>query len=149
MLAQQPIVRAPSTYLKVETSIIETRKKKEIVDITPILTSYIEKKKIKDGILVAQVTHTTCCLTTGEIGEGTDDDLLEIAQKIIPDISFRHGHNPSHAWTHMASSIIGSSLSLIIKNGKLILGTWQSVLLMELDGPRQRKISVAILSSIS
>lgn len=128
---------------------ITTRKKKEIVDLTSILNSFIEKTKIKNGVLVAQLTHTTCCLTTGEIGEGTDADLLEVAEKLIPRISFRHGHDPSHAWTHMTSSFIGPSLSLIVKNGELLLGTWQSVLLVELDGPRQRQVSIAILSSTS
>ncbi len=125
-----------------ETFVIKTRKNKEAVDITPVLNSFIEKKEAKEGMLIVQVHHTTCCLTTGEIGEGTDDDLLEVAQKIIPDISFRHAHDPSHAWSHMASSLIGSSLSLIVKSGKLALGTWQSILLLELDGPRQRNLSM-------
>lgn len=90
-------------------------------------------------------SHTTCALTTGEIGEGTDDDFLEVARRIIPQISFRHAHDPSHAWSHMAASLIGASLSLPIRNGKLELGTWQSVLLVELDGPRERNIIVTLI----
>ncbi len=125
---------------------ISTKRKKEIVDLTPHLNDFIHTEKISEGIITVAVHHTTCCLTTGEIGDGTDDDFLEVAQKIIPKISFRHGHDPSHAWSHMATSLIGTSLTLIIKNGEIMRGSWQSVMLVELDGPRERNLSVAILS---
>jgi secondary thiamine-phosphate synthase enzyme len=89
--------------------------------------------------------HTTAALTTGEVGEGTEEDLLDVVQQMIPRIRFRHGHNPSHAWSHMASSILGPSLMVPIANGKLVLGTWQSVLLVELDGPRDREVQVTLV----
>jgi secondary thiamine-phosphate synthase enzyme len=91
------------------------------------------------------VTHTTAALTTGEIGEGTEQDLLEVAEQIIPSIRFRHAHDPSHAWSHMAASILGPSLTLPIVDGRLALGTWQSVMLVELDGPRERTVYVTLL----
>lgn len=128
------------------TLLISTTKKKEAVDITKELNQFISKAKILSGICTVFTTHTTCCITAGEIGEGTDDDLLDIAQKIIPEISFRHAHDPSHAWSHMIASIIGPSLTLPISGGNLVLGTWQSVLLLELDGPKQRNIVVTAIN---
>ena len=128
-----------------ETLSISSKSQKEVINLTDQINLLIKKHKIREGVLTATVLHTTCCLTTGEVGEGTDQDLLEVAQKMIPDISFRHAHNPSHAPSHMTSSIIGPSLSLLIENGELALGTWQSVLLLELDGPRQRNIKVAFI----
>lgn len=128
----------------VETITIHSTKKKEIVDLTPRINLFLKTQKVKEGIIVVSVLHTTCCVTTGEVGEGTDDDLLEVAEKIIPQISFRHGHNPSHAWSHMASSIIGSSKSFIVQNNRVLLGTWQSIVLMELDGPRERALVLAL-----
>jgi secondary thiamine-phosphate synthase enzyme len=66
---------------------------------------------------------------------------------MIPKIDFRHAHDPSHAWSHMASSILDPSFTLPISAGKLILGTWQSVMLVELDGPREREIHVTVIQS--
>lgn len=125
---------------------IKTNTGKEILDITQQINSLIAKNKFSEGICHLFVTHTTCALTTGEVGEGTDDDLLEVAEKFIPIINFRHGHDPSHAWSHMASSIIGSSLTLPVKQGALHLGTWQNVLMVELNGPRKRQLTINLIS---
>ncbi|OGG13645.1 hypothetical protein A2773_06240 [Candidatus Gottesmanbacteria bacterium RIFCSPHIGHO2_01_FULL_39_10] len=124
---------------------IRTISSKEIVDVTSPVEEFIQRNHFTNGICHLFTLHTTCALTTGEVGEGTDDDLLEVAQKIIPKINFRHGHDPSHAWSHMASSLIGAFLVLPVQKGKLNLGTWQSVLLIELDGPRERNISITLL----
>ena len=70
---------------------------------------------------------------TGEVGEGTEDDLLEVVETMIPPIDYRHAHNPSQAWSHMAGSILGPSLTIPISGGRLVLGSWQSVLLVELS----------------
>jgi len=81
----------------------------------------------------------------GEVGEGTEEDLLDVLEKIIPKIRFRHAHDPSHAPAHMIASILGPSLAFPIARGKLALGTWQSVLLIELDGPRERTVHLQLL----
>jgi secondary thiamine-phosphate synthase enzyme len=100
---------------------------------------------MQEGLCVLFVAHTTAALTTGEIGEGTEDDLLEVVEQVIPRIRFRHAHDPGHAWSHMASSLLGPSLALPVSAGRLILGTWQSVLLIELDGPRRRNLHVQLM----
>jgi len=81
-----------------------------------------------------------------EIGEGTEQDLLDVVEQIIPSIRFRHAHDPSHAWSHMAASLLGPALTLPVTDGRLALGTWQSVLLVELDGPRERTVYVTLLA---
>jgi secondary thiamine-phosphate synthase enzyme len=100
---------------------------------------------MRDGLCSLFVAHTTAALTTGEIGEGTEEDLLDVVQEMIPSIPFRHAHDPSHAWSHMAASILGPSLSVPVTGGQLALGTWQSVLFVELDGPRERTVYVTLL----
>ena len=124
---------------------IRTTAVKEIVDLTDRLTTVIRKADLQDGLCSLFVTHTTAALTTGEIGEGTDDDLLEVVEEMIPRIRFQHAHNPAHAWSHMASSILGPSLTVPVSSGKLVLGTWQSVMLVELDGPRERTVHVTLI----
>ena len=126
---------------------INTGSLKEVVDLTDQLQSLIRKTKIQEGICSIFVTHTTAALTTGEIGEGTEKDLLEVVEQMVPSIRFRHAHDPTHAWSHMASSILGPSLTIPVSGGKLVLGTWQSVMLVELDGPRERTIRVTLLAS--
>jgi secondary thiamine-phosphate synthase enzyme len=118
---------------------------KEIVDLTERVQSLIRRAKMREGLCSLFVTHTTAALTTGEIGEGTEQDLLDVVEQIIPTIRFRHAHDPSHAWSHMAASILGPSLSVPVVDGQLALGTWQSLLLVELDGPRERTVYVTLL----
>jgi len=126
---------------------ISTASRKEVVDLTDQLESLIRKAKMKEGLCSIFITHTTAALTTGEIGEGTEKDLLEVVEQMVPSIRFRHAHDPSHAWSHMASSVLGPSLTIPVSAGKLVLGTWQSVMLVELDGPRERTIHVTLLTS--
>ncbi|MBA3967115.1 MAG: YjbQ family protein [Nitrospirales bacterium] len=127
---------------------MKTKRLKDIVDLTPKLNSIIQKREFLNGLCHVFLPHTTAGLTTGEIGEGTEEDLLEVVEKIIPQIRFRHAHDPSHAWSHMAASLIGASLTLPVIDGQLRLGTWQSVLLVELDGPRERQLVVGLASVI-
>jgi secondary thiamine-phosphate synthase enzyme len=124
---------------------IKTARLKEVVDLTDRLTAMLSENIIAEGLCCVFVTHTTACLTTGEVGEGTEQDLLDVVEQMIPKIDFRHGHDPSHAWSHMASSVLGPSLTIPILDGALVLGTWQSVLLVELDGPRERDVHVALI----
>jgi len=126
---------------------VSTGSLKEVVDLTERVQALIKRGKMRDGLCMLFVTHTTAALTTGEIGEGTEQDLLEVVEQIIPSIRFRHAHDPSHAWSHMAGSILGPSLSVPVADGQLVLGTWQSVLLVELDGPRERTVHVTLVST--
>src|SRR6476469_6227573 len=124
---------------------INTTAAQEIVDLTDRLEPVIRKAKLQEGLCALFVTHTTAALTTGEIEEGTDEDLLKVVEEIIPRIRFQHAHNSAHAWSHMASSILGPSLTVPVSAGQLVLGTWQSVMLVELDGPRERTVHVTLI----
>jgi secondary thiamine-phosphate synthase enzyme len=127
--------------LRVRTTTI-----KEVVDLTDRVAAIVHQAKMKEGLCCLFVSHTTAGLTTGEIGEGTEEDFLQIVEQIIPRIRFRHAHDPSHAWSHMAASLLGPSLAIPVSSGKLALGTWQSVMLVELDGPRERTIHCTLHS---
>lgn len=130
-----------------ETLKIKTDRLKQVVDLTDRVNALVAKRKMTEGLCCLFVTHTTACVTTGEVGEGTEKDLLDVVQEMIPKIDFRHGHDPSHAWSHMASSILGPSLTVPVSGGTLLLGTWQSILLVELDGPRDRDVHVTLMRS--
>jgi secondary thiamine-phosphate synthase enzyme len=124
---------------------VTTTRTKEAVDLTERVTDAVAAAGVQEGLCLLFVAHTTAALTTGEVGEGTEEDLLEVVEQVIPRIRFRHAHNPSHAWSHMASSLLGPSLTVPVSRGRLMLGTWQSILLIELDGPRRRDVHLQLI----
>jgi secondary thiamine-phosphate synthase enzyme len=130
-----------------KTIAIQTSSDKQVVDITARIENYLGQTGVVEGLCNIFVTHTTAAITTGEAIEGTDEDLMETLERIIPQIRFRHAHDPSHAPDHMISSIVGASLSVPVRDGKLALGTWQRVLLVECNGPRTRNIVVSVVSA--
>jgi len=119
---------------------ISTRRSREVVDITDDVRAVVEPGA---KAVVVFVAHTTCAVTTADLDPGTDEDLLDAVWGVIPKLNFRHPHNPAHAPAHLASSIIGPSVTVPVENGKLVLGTWQRIVLVELDGPRERRVIVA------
>ena len=128
---------------------IKTESKDQIIDITDDVNNLIGSSGKKNGTIVLSVLHTTCGLTTADLDPGTDRYLLEALRKMLPKISYRHPHDPSHTPDHVLSSIIGASLSLLFENQTLSLGTWQRVILVELNGPRTRKIVYSIIEELT
>lgn len=121
---------------------IRSQKNKEVIDITEKINSNLSKET--EAVLVF-VKHTTAALAVSEVGEGTGEDFAEVVEKIIPKINFRHGHNPSHAPDHMIGSLLGPNLVLPVANRKLDLGTWQKVVLLEENGPRNLEVVLNLL----
>lgn len=118
---------------------------RQALDLTGLVAAFVAKAKAKEGLCHLFIQHTTAALAVGEAGEGTAEDLLESALKMVPKIDFRHGHDPSHAPDHMAASVVGPSLTVPIVDGKLALGTWQQILLLEWNGPRERSIVAQVI----
>ena len=124
----------------------KTRKKREVVDVTNELNSALKQSFADaDGVCHLSVLHTTAALTTADLDPGTDLDMLDAFAAMVPKLEYRHPHNPAHVPDHILSALIGTSVSLPVHRGELVLGTWQRVVLVELDGPRQRK---AVLSFV-
>ena len=129
------------------TITISTRRDKQVIDITDQVEHCLAASEIADGLCNIVVQHTTAALTTGEAIEDTDEDLMEMLERLIPQMRFRHAHDPSHAPDHMISSLVGASLTLPVMGGKLLLGTWQRVLLVECNGPRKRTLAVTVMKA--
>src|SRR5215216_2064805 len=129
------------------TITVSTRRAKQVLDITTRVHQYLVQSEIDEGLCNIFVAHTTAGVTTGEAIEGTDEDLMETLERMIPKINFRHGHDPSHAPDHMISSIIGASLTVPVRGGKLRLGTWQRILLVECNGPRDSEVLLTVIRS--
>lgn len=131
-----------------EEIIIRTTKEKEIVDITEHIQKVITEHDLKEGICHLFCLHTTAALTTADLDYGTDQDMLDAFEHIVPKLQYRHPHNPAHVKDHVMATIIGASLSLPIEQSKLILGTWQRIILVEFGGPRERNVVVSLSNVI-
>ena len=123
---------------------VTTRSKRQIVDITGQVRKLLPKVS---GVCFVNVLHTTAALTTADLDPGTDLDMLDAFEAMMPKLHYRHPHNPEHVPDHILSSLIGTALTLPVDSGSLVLGTWQRVVLVELDGPRQRELVLQFLNT--
>lgn len=119
---------------------LKTESRNELIDLTDKIESLV--KGMKEGSVTIYCPHTTAAIT---INENADPDvcrdiLWKLSQLIPESDSYRHSEGNSDS--HLKSSIIGCSETVIIKDGKLVLGTWQSIFFAEFDGPRNRKVII-------
>ncbi len=125
---------------------IKTHKKREVADITDDVGSVLRKHcGDRSGVCHLSVLHTTAALTTADLDPGTDLDMLDAFAAMMPKLHYRHPHNPEHVPDHILSAMIGTSVSVPVEKGHLVLGTWQRVVLVELDGPRSRELVLTLL----
>jgi secondary thiamine-phosphate synthase enzyme len=125
---------------------VATRAPNEILDITPQVERAIGELGIRDGFVLLYCPHTTAALTVNESADpSVRDDVNRALAAMVPDIPFRHaeGNSPSH----LRSALMGPSLVLPVRGGRLELGTWQGVYFCEFDGPRSRSVWVYQLGS--
>jgi secondary thiamine-phosphate synthase enzyme len=129
------------------TITIKTSKREEMIDISHQVQRAVTSMNIKSGIVVCFVPHTTAGIT---INENADPDVKrDLIYKLNKEIPQEDGyyHAEGNSDAHLKASLFGSSENIIIENGKLILGTWQSVYFCEFDGPRTRKLYIKVTSS--
>ena len=125
---------------------IRSKAKAEFIDITSLVREQVQSSGVTSGVCHIFVLHTTAGLT---INEGADPavqrDILTWLDRVVPhDPYFTHKEGNSDA--HIKSTLTGTSLTVFFNEGKLLLGTWQSIYLCEFDGPRQRKVALKIVS---
>ena len=131
--------------VRVHTFSVKTPQTTAMLDITRQVQEAVINSKVMNGICVVFVPHTTAAVT---INENADPDvvrdfLMEI-NKVIP-FSDGYHHMEGNSAAHIKSSLMGFSETIIIEDGRLLLGTWQGIYLTEYDGPRVRKVHVKII----
>ncbi|NNG67243.1 secondary thiamine-phosphate synthase enzyme YjbQ [Caldanaerobacter subterraneus] len=125
---------------------INTPAREVMIDITREVQEEVKRSGVREGICTVFVPHTTAGITINENADPTvKEDILSALDKIIPNISFKHLEGNSDA--HIKASLVGSSVTVLIENGELVLGTWQGIYFCEFDGPRKRKVYIKIIPS--
>ena len=121
---------------------IRTTSPKEMVDITRQVAGAVEGRP--DGLCHVYVPHTTAAVVINEHADpDVARDLTAAYAAMVPPIRFAHAEGNSDA--HLMATLLGSSVTVVIENGRLKLGTWQGIFFVELDGPRSRKVWVSVL----
>ena len=123
---------------------VRTNQKVEFAKINPRVQELVDESEITEGVCHIYIPHTTAGIT---INEGADPDVVrdmtKELNKIVPFEDDYH-HREGNSAAHIKTSMMGSSVTAIIQNGKLLLGTWQAIFLCEFDGPRTRRVLVRI-----
>jgi secondary thiamine-phosphate synthase enzyme len=123
---------------------VTTRSRNQMKDITGEVQREISSAGTRDGLCTVYVPHTTAGVT---INEGADpavcEDILQKLEDLVPP-NAGYRHMEGNADSHVKASLMGSSLSVMVENGRLVLGTWQKIFFCEFDGPRTRKVYVSV-----
>jgi secondary thiamine-phosphate synthase enzyme len=128
---------------------LQTPRGDALVDVTPQVKAAISESNVKDGICVVVVPHTTAAITVNSgLDPATPIDIIADVNRLVPKrVDFVHQYDtPADAAGHIKATLVGHSVTLIISNGKLLLGGSQSIMFYEFDGPRQRQVQVKIIA---
>ena len=125
---------------------LKTTGRTQFVDITRQVEAVVAQTGVKSGICVIYAPHTTAGITINENADPTvKKDIKTMLDKLIPWREAFYEHAEGNSAAHIKSSIVGCSQTVIIQDGRLLLGTWQGIYFCEFDGPRTRKVYVKII----
>lgn len=128
---------------------LQTTTRTELIDITDRVRAVVKESGTKDGICVISTRHTTSGITVNENERGLRKDILEMLETLVPENkSYAHNQIDNNADAHLRAVLLGNSATIPIGDGHLVLGTWQSIFFVELDGPRNRSVNVKIVESL-
>ncbi|MCG3181246.1 MAG: hypothetical protein BIFFINMI_03621 [Phycisphaerae bacterium] len=127
-----------------ETFSVRTTARNELVNIDGAVSAALEAMGAGDGVATIFTPHTTAAIT---INENADPDVcrdwIEKLCRLVPQRESYYRHNEGNSDSHVKSSLVGCSEQVIVRGGRMVLGTWQSVFFAEFDGPRARQVHVA------
>lgn len=116
-----------------------------MVDITDGVRSALRKSNILNGVCHVFVPHTTAAVTINENADpDVPRDILTVLDRLIP-LSNNYRHSEGNSAAHVKASLIGASETILVEEGELALGTWQSIFFCEFDGPRTRRVMVSVI----
>lgn len=130
------------------TLTVRTHSRTHLVDITDQVRDVVEKSGVRKGQVTVYVPHTTAgCLINENADPDVAHDLLMTLDRLAPREDARYKHAEGNSDAHLKTSMVGTSQTVFIEEGRLVLGTWQGIFLAEFDGPRSRSVHVGVLGS--
>ena len=124
---------------------VRSHRKYEMLDITGQVAEIVQRAGLPEAICSVYVTHATAAVVINENDDpNVCEDVLDALDKLIPEGVWRHDRVDNNAAAHIKSAILGPGETIPVRDGKLVLGTWQAIMLVELDGPRERRVIVTL-----
>ena len=124
---------------------VQTDHKWQVVDITAQVAEAIDRLGIVDGLCHVYVAHTTAAIAINEKADpNIGDDILHALDRLVPEGIWKHDQIDNNGAAHLKAALLGPSEIIPLQQGRLVLGTWQAVMLVEFDGPRQRRVVVSV-----
>jgi secondary thiamine-phosphate synthase enzyme len=124
---------------------VKTTQQSQVIDITSRVREIVAQDGSNEGLCCVFVPHATAAVTINENADpNIGKDLQDALAKQIPEGIWRHDRIDNNAAAHIKAAILGPSETVPVKQGRLVLGTWQSIMLMEFDGPRERRVIVHV-----
>ncbi len=125
---------------------VKTRESTELIDITEKVKEVVKSAGVDSGICVIFTRHTTSGIIINENESGLKQDIVAILNELVPKgTGYRHDRIDNNAHSHLRAVLLGTSVTIPIDRGELVLGTWQSIFFVECDGPRQREVFVKVV----
>src|SRR3954469_7672142 len=129
------------------TETLKTRSRNEMIEITERVAAMVFQRNIVDGLAIVHVPHTTAAITINENADpDVKHDMLRKLSELIPHRETYYQHGEGNSDSHVKTSLVGNSVTVLIEAGKLVLGTWQGIQFCEFDGPRTRKCLIKIVT---
>jgi len=124
---------------------IRTKAKREMIDLTARVADIVAGAEVSEGLCSVYTPHATAAIVVNE----NDDpnvcvDVLDCLDRLVPAGVWRHDRVDGNAASHIQAAILGPGETIPVQDGKLMLGTWQAIMLVELDGPRERRVVVTV-----
>jgi secondary thiamine-phosphate synthase enzyme len=133
--------------LPIITLPLQTKSRNQMLEITDHVQRLVAQHQIQNGMAIVCVPHTTAAITINENADpDVKHDMLEKLATLIPHREAYYQHGEGNSDSHVKTSLVGNSVTVLIEGGKLVLGTWQGIQFCEFDGPRQRKYFVKLVS---
>ena len=124
---------------------VRSERKYQMLDITRQVADVVRTANLGEAICSVYVTHATAAIVINENDDpNVCEDVLDALDKLIPAGVWRHDRVDGNAAAHIKSAILGPGETIPVRDGKLVLGTWQAIMLVELDGPRDRRVIVTV-----
>jgi len=124
---------------------IRTAAKREMVDLTARVVEIVARSGLAEGLCSVYVPHATAAVVINENDDpNVCTDVLDALDRLVPAGIWRHDRVDGNAASHIQATLLGPGETIPVKDGRLQLGTWQAVMLVELDGPRERRVLVSV-----
>jgi len=124
---------------------IRSQHKYEMIDLTPRVRQLVQEAGADEGICSVYVPHATAAIVINENDDpNVCEDVLTALDRLIPEGQWRHDRIDNNGAAHIKATILGPGETIPVQHGRLLLGTWQAIMLVELDGPKDRRVVVTV-----